>query len=72
MTSERAKITIVLGAPDGNSPNGYIGMTYTLPPLPGEDWRRGGDGPDGPWDADTWNRIDAFIRELIVVSPPFA
>ena len=39
--SRPANVTIHVSAA------GYVGCSFDYPALPGEDWRRGGDGPEG-------------------------
>ena len=50
------KYTIV--AHDRENDEGYLGCTAsTRRPRAGEDWNRGNDLPDGPFNKKTWNRI---------------
>jgi hypothetical protein len=49
---------------DGTEPAGdYLGCTVTSRfVLDGEDWNRGNDYPDGPFNRATWDRIAKAIR----------
>ena len=58
----------VIVAIDRESDDGYLGCgVSTRKQRAGEDWQRGNDLPDGPFNRDTWNKIlNAMINyELI-------
>lgn len=59
------QITITIRRPSDQSPNGYIGATYSNDPLPGEDWRRSGDLADGPHNSETVSRVIGDIHSMI-------
>ena len=53
---------------DRENDNGYLGcQVSTRKPRAGEDWTRGNDLPDGPFNKNTWNSIlNGIIRYEIV------
>lgn len=61
---DHVRITIVVRRPE-NGNGGYIGATYDRDPLPGEDWRRGGDLADGKHNSETVERIIRDINRMI-------
>lgn len=49
--------------PNDHKPNGYLGAGFSRrKPDVGEDWTRGADLPDGPFNKETF---DAIIRKII-------
>lgn len=42
----------------------YIGAGFSVDPREGEDWRRGNDLPDGPYNGETWTIIRERILKL--------
>lgn len=64
------KYTIV--AIDRSKDNGYLGcVASTRKPRAGEDWTRGNDLADGPFDLETWQKIknDIIAYELVPIAP---
>ena len=56
---------------DRKDDDGYLGCMATVrKPRAGEDWSRGNDLPDGPFNIETWNNIlKAIVRyELVKLS----
>lgn len=47
---------------------GYLGcQVEARKPRPGEDWLRGSDLPDGPFDKNTWDKIiNSIVRRELV------
>lgn len=64
--TEEHKYMIV--AIDRENDSGYLGcQVSTRKPRAGEDWARGNDLPDGPFNKNTWNSIlNGIIRYEIV------
>ncbi|WP_420411618.1 hypothetical protein [Roseibium sp.] len=57
---EPAYIKISFRPKDGSDPlsiSSYMQASTSFPARPGEDWRRGDDLPDGPFNVDTFNSI---------------
>lgn len=56
---------------DREKDGGYLGCTTsTRKPRAGEDWTRGNDLPDGPYDYKTWQKIKNAIvaYELVKIA----
>lgn len=53
---------------DRTKDKGYLGcVVQTRKPRPGEDWLRGNDLSDGPFNKNTWNSIvNSIVRYEIV------
>jgi hypothetical protein len=48
----------VISAKDVEGEDGYLGcQATTRKPRAGENWNRGNDLPDGPFNRETWDRI---------------
>jgi hypothetical protein len=68
-TEEHQYIISAIERPGGNS---YLGCgVLTRKERAGEDWKRGNDLPDGPFNKETWNRIIYAIvnYELVKLTP---
>lgn len=68
-TEEHQYIINAIERPDGKS---YLGCgVLTRKERAGEDWKRGNDLPDGPFNKETWNRIVYSIvnYELVKLTP---
>jgi len=68
-TEEHQYIINAIERPDGKS---YLGCgVLTRKERAGEDWKRGNDLPDGPFNKETWNRIIYAIvnYELVKLTP---
>lgn len=71
-----AKEPIVRNDPPGcdhfdPSESGYLGCVSSCrKPRAGEDWRRGNDLADGPFNMETWNRImhDIVAYEVVQIA----
>lgn len=62
----------VINAMERENGKHYLGCQVTArKPRAGEDWTRGNDLPDGPFNKETWNRIIYAIvnYELVKLSP---
>jgi hypothetical protein len=56
---------------DRPNDNGFLGCQTSVRKFrPGEDWHRGNDLPDGPFERDTWEKIiKGIVRyELVLLS----
>ena len=59
-------------AHDRSKDNGYLGcVASTRKPRAGEDWTRGNDLADGPFNRETWEKIknDIIAYELVPLAP---
>ena len=68
--TENHKYAIV--ATDRSKDNGYLGcVASTRKPRAGEDWTRGNDLADGPFNRETWEKIknDIISYELVPLVP---
>jgi hypothetical protein len=58
-------IRITMRRPSDTKPDGYLGAQSSYDPLPGEDWRRGNDLPDGSWSEETVDRIAEALKQIV-------
>lgn len=68
-TEEHQYVISAIEKPEGKS---YLGCgVLTRKERAGEDWKRGNDLPDGPFNKETWNRIIYAIvnYELVKLTP---
>ena len=69
--TEKHVYTIIAHLPDEEQLNGYLGgYCSNRTHIAGEEWIRGFDLPDGPYNIDTWEKIksDILAHELIPVA----
>jgi len=62
----------IINAIERSDENSYLGCgVLTRKERAGEDWKRGNDLPDGPFNKETWNRIIYAIvnYELVKLTP---
>lgn len=61
-----------ISAIDRSEDDGYLGCTASVrKPRAGEDWNRGNDLADGPFNKKTWEKIkgDIIAYELVKLAP---